>query len=60
MNASLSRWATCLNIGSLICLLGSAGNFAQGPASLHDWLSVVLPFMLGAMMLWFAAGGQKH
>ena len=28
MNASLPWWATCLNLGALLCLLGGAGNFA--------------------------------
>jgi hypothetical protein len=58
MNASLPWWATCLNLGALLCLLGSAGNFATHPASLHQWLAVALPLALAAALIFVSTMGR--
>jgi hypothetical protein len=51
MKASLPWWTVCLNLGALLCLLGSAGSFADRPSSPHQWLTVLLPLGLAVTLL---------
>jgi hypothetical protein len=60
MNASLPWWATCLNLGALSCLLGSASNFAARPSSLHEWLAVILPLALAAALVCLSTTGWRR
>ena len=60
MNASLPWWSTCLNLGALLCLLGSASNFAAHPGSLHEWLAVVLPLALAAALVFVSTIGRAR
>jgi len=55
MDEPLPRLASCLMIGALTCLLGSAGSFSEGVHSLHDWTMAAAPLVVAVGLLGLAA-----